>query len=42
VKERKLKGFVFDDYWIDVGGIREYEELNQSVSVMDLISHANK
>ncbi|MEM4255443.1 MAG: nucleotidyltransferase family protein [Candidatus Norongarragalinales archaeon] len=40
VKERKLKGFIFDDYWIDVGGIKEYEELNQSVSVMDLISHA--
>ncbi len=41
VKERKLKGFVFDDYWIDVGGVKEYEELNQSVSVTDLISHAN-
>jgi len=41
VKERKLKGFVFDDYWIDVGGIREYEDLNQSVSVMDLISNVH-
>lgn len=39
VKENELKGFVFDDYWIDLGGIKEYEELNQSVSLMDLISH---
>jgi mannose-1-phosphate guanylyltransferase/phosphomannomutase len=40
VKQRKIKGFVFDDYWVDVGSLKEYEELNQSVSVMDLISHA--
>ena len=42
VKERKAMGFVFDDYWVDVGGIKEYEELNQAVSVMDMISHASK
>ncbi len=40
VKERKILGCVFDDYWVDVGSLKEYEELNQAVSVMDLISHA--
>lgn len=40
VKQGKIKGFVFDDYWVDVGSIGEYEELNQAVSVMDLIQHA--
>ncbi|MFH1056846.1 MAG: nucleotidyltransferase family protein [Candidatus Micrarchaeota archaeon] len=40
VKQRKLMGFIFDDYWVDVGGIKEYEELNQSVSVMDMIVHS--
>lgn len=40
VKEKQLAGFVFNDYWVDVGNIHEYESLNQSVSVMDLILHA--
>ena len=39
VKGRKAMAFVFDEYWVDVGSIREYEELNQAVSVMDMISH---
>ncbi|HIH20279.1 TPA: nucleotidyltransferase family protein [Candidatus Micrarchaeota archaeon] len=42
VRERKIKGFVFDDYWVDVGNINEYEKLNQSVSIVDLLFHAMK
>lgn len=41
-REGKLFGFVFDDYWIDVGYIREYEEINEAISLMDLILHAKK
>lgn len=40
VREKKLLGFVFDDYWVDVGYIHEYEEINQAVSLMDLILHS--
>ena len=42
VRKRKIKGFVFDDYWIDVGSIKEYEELNQAISTMDLIEQATR
>ncbi|MFH0973595.1 MAG: nucleotidyltransferase family protein [Candidatus Micrarchaeota archaeon] len=41
-KEGKLLGYVFDDYWIDVGYIHEYEEINEAISLMDLILHAKK
>ncbi|MFH0922557.1 MAG: nucleotidyltransferase family protein [Candidatus Micrarchaeota archaeon] len=39
--KKQLAGFVFDDYWIDVGNIKDYEELSQTVSLMDLISQVN-
>ncbi|MEM0475812.1 MAG: nucleotidyltransferase family protein [Candidatus Norongarragalinales archaeon] len=41
-REGKLLGFVFDDYWIDMGYVREYEEINEAISLMDLILHAKK
>jgi len=41
LKKKQLAGFIFDDYWIDVGSIKEYEELSQAVSLMDLISQVN-
>jgi len=40
--EGKLLGFVFDDYWIDMGYVHEYEEINEAISLMDLILHAKK
>jgi len=38
IADKAIQGFTFDDYWIDVGSIREYEEINQAVSLADLIS----
>jgi len=38
IADKAIQGFAFDDYWIDVGSIREYEEINQAVSLADLIS----
>ncbi len=40
--EGKLLGYVFDDYWIDMGYVNEYEEINEAISLMDLILHAKK
>ncbi|NYZ77793.1 nucleotidyltransferase family protein [Candidatus Micrarchaeota archaeon] len=39
IAKKAVQGFAFDDYWIDVGSIREYEEINQAVSLAELISH---
>lgn len=37
--KKQLAGYAFDDYWVDVGSIKEYEEISQSVSLMDLMLH---
>lgn len=36
--EKKLKvcGFVFSDYWLDIGRTTDYEHINQFISVIDL------
>ncbi len=39
IADKAIQGFAFNDYWVDVGSIREYEEINQAVSLADLISH---
>ncbi len=36
--KRKIVGFVFDDYWIDVGSLHDYEHVNKIVSLIDLIA----
>lgn len=33
----KIYGHIFDDYWLDIGRTVDYEQLNQTISVMDLI-----
>ena len=38
-KKQKIVGYVFDDYWIDVGSLQDYEHMNKLVSVVDLIAN---
>jgi len=38
----KLAGYVFDDYWIDVGSLQDYEHMNKLVSIIDLIANHDK
>jgi len=37
IKQKQLNGFVFNDYWVDLGTIHDYEHVNQIVSISDLI-----
>jgi mannose-1-phosphate guanylyltransferase len=36
-KGERINGFIFDDYWLDIGRISEYEMLNQTISTIDLV-----
>lgn len=36
-KKEIMDGFVFDDYWLDIGRISDYEQLNQTISTIDLV-----
>lgn len=31
-----IDGYVFDDYWLDIGRTSDYEQLNQTISTIDL------
>lgn len=35
-KGEKLNAYVFDDYWVDIGRIHDYEYFNQIISIVDL------
>ncbi len=41
-ENRKISGFVFDDYWIDVGSLHDYEHINQMFSLIDLVTSCSK
>ncbi|MBI4399970.1 nucleotidyltransferase family protein [Candidatus Micrarchaeota archaeon] len=32
-----IYGYMFDDYWLDIGRINDYERINQLISILDLI-----
>jgi len=32
-----IDGFIFDDYWLDIGRTSDYEQLNQTISTIDLV-----
>ncbi len=34
--KKKIGGFVFTDYWLDIGRTTDYEHINQYISVIDL------
>ncbi|MEM4389296.1 MAG: nucleotidyltransferase family protein [Candidatus Micrarchaeia archaeon] len=35
---RPVYGYVFDEYWMDIGRIHDYEYLNQIISIIDLVT----
>ncbi len=34
---KKLCGYVFDEYWMDIGRIHDYDNVNQMISMVDLV-----
>jgi NDP-sugar pyrophosphorylase family protein len=32
----KIGGYIFSDYWLDIGRTTDYEEINQYISIIDL------
>ena len=36
-KRKKITGYTFDDYWVDIGRIRDYERLDMIVSIADMV-----
>ena len=39
---KKIGGYVFTDYWLDIGRTTDYESINQYISVIDLALGMNK
>ena len=37
-KKEIIDGYVFDDYWLDIGRTSDYEQLNQTISTIDLVT----
>jgi len=35
-KKERISGFIFADYWLDIGRTTDYEQINQLISVIDL------
>jgi mannose-1-phosphate guanylyltransferase len=36
--KKKIYGYVFDEYWMDVGRVHDYENLHQVMSIIDLVT----
>lgn len=36
--KKKIYGYVFDEYWMDVGRVYDYENLHQVMSIIDLVT----
>jgi len=36
---RKLGAYIFDDYWMDIGQLHDYESANETISLIDLITN---
>lgn len=36
--KKKVYGYVFDEYWIDIGRVPDYEQLNRIISIVDLVT----
>jgi len=34
---KKITGYVFDDFWLDIGRIHDYESVNQIISIVDIV-----
>ncbi|MEW6328994.1 MAG: nucleotidyltransferase family protein [Candidatus Micrarchaeota archaeon] len=35
--KKRLFGYVFDEYWMDIGRIHDYDNVNQMISMVDLV-----
>lgn len=35
--KKKISGYVFDDFWLDIGRIPDYESVNQVISIVDIV-----
>jgi len=38
--KKKMYGYVFDEYWMDIGRVPDYESLHQIISIIDLATRA--
>ena len=36
-KREKIGGFVFTDYWLDIGRTADYEQINNYISIIELV-----
>ena len=36
--KKKVYGYIFDEYWVDIGRVPDYEQLNQIISIVDLVA----
>ncbi|MCX6777839.1 MAG: nucleotidyltransferase family protein [Candidatus Micrarchaeota archaeon] len=34
---KKINAYVFNQYWIDIGRVKDYEQLNETISLVDLV-----
>jgi len=41
-EKKKINGYVFSDYWLDIGRTTDYEHINQFISVIDLVKASEK
>jgi len=39
---KRINGYVFSDYWLDIGRTTDYEHINQFISVIDLAKAAEE
>lgn len=37
--KKKVFGYSFDEYWMDIGRLHDYESLNNTISIIDLVEH---
>ncbi len=40
-KGERINGYVFSDYWLDIGRTTDYEHINQFISVIDMVKAAD-
>lgn len=36
-ENKKISGYIFDDFWLDIGRINDYENVNQVISIVDIV-----
>jgi len=41
-KKEAINGYVFEEYWLDIGRTSDYEQLNETISTIDFVMHHSK